>query len=280
MTPEWAPALAAEAHRLGMRVAGHVPAFSNADAMIEAGFDELTHINQVVLGWILEEGEDTRTLLRLTALDRLPDLDLSSAPVQHTIGMMAERNIALDPTVTIHESLLLGRNGEISPSFTAVFDHMPVGEQRSLREAWADVTAPGQDEKYRGAWDQIVTTLRMMRERGIRLVPGTDMGGSFAYHRELELFERIGYSAPEVLRIATLGMAEYLGQDEDLGSIAGGKYADFFLVPGDPTADLGAIRSISMVVANGTVYFPSEIYPHFGIRPFAEPPAMVPAEEE
>ncbi|MBC2776785.1 amidohydrolase family protein [Parasphingopyxis marina] len=278
MTPEWAPALAAEAHRLGMRVTGHVPAFSNADAMIAAGFDELTHINQIVLGWILEEGEDTRTLLRLTALDRLPELDLASEPVQHTIGLMADNDIALDPTVTIHESLLLGRNGEISPSFAAVFDHMPVGEQRSLRQAWSDVSAPGQDEKYRGAYAQIIATLRMMRERGIRLVPGTDMGGSFAYHRELELFEEIGYSPAEVLRIATLGMAEYLGQDEDLGSIAHGKYADFFLIPGDPTADLGAIRAISMVVANGTAYFPSEIYPHFGIRPFAEAPAVTPAD--
>src|SRR3546814_19677710 len=86
------------------------------------------------------------------------------------------------------------------------------------------------------------------------------MGGSFAYHRELELFQRAGYTAPEVLRLATLGMAEYLGQDEDLGSIEDGKLADFFLVTADPTKDLKALKAISMVVANGTVYFPSEIY--------------------
>ena len=71
---------------------------------------------------------------------------------------------------------------------------------------------------------------------------------------------------------------DYLGQDEDLGSIAGGKYADFFLVPGNPLEDLSAIKSIAMVVANGTVYFPSEIYPNFGIRPFAEAPSEVTAD--
>lgn len=278
MTPEWAPRLVAEAHRLGLRVAGHVPAFSNADAMIEAGFDELTHINQVMLGWVLEPEEDTRTLLRLTALDRLPGLDLSSAPVQRTIDNMAENGIAIDPTIAIHESLLLGRNGQVSPGFVDIFDHMPVGEQRELMQAWADVSAPGQDEKYRGAFDQIVRTIAMMRERGITIVPGTDMGGSFAYHRELELFERAGYTAPEVLRLATLGMAEYLGQDEDLGSIAGGKYADFFLVPGNPLEDLSAIKRIAMVVADGTVYFPAEIYADFGIRPFADPPRIVSAD--
>lgn len=275
MTPEWAPELVDEAHRLGLRVAGHVPAFSNANAMIEAGFDELTHINQVMLGWVLEKDEDTRTLLRLTALDRLPALDLASAPVQHTLDLMAKNAVAIDPTVTIHENLLLGRNGQVSPSFADVYDHMPVGRQRSLKQAWADVSAPGQDEKYSGAFDQIVRTVSQMRERGIRLLPGTDMGGSFSYHRELELFERAGFTAPEVLRIATLGMAEYLGQDEDLGSIEGGKYADFFLVPGDPTKDLKALKAISMVVADGTVYFPSDIYPHFGIRPFAEAPRIV-----
>ena len=50
--------------------------------------------------------------------------------------------------------------------------------------------------------------------------------------------------------------------------------ADFFLVPGDPTADFKEIKTISLVVADGRVYFPSEIYPEFGIRPFTEVPAV------
>ena len=63
-----------------MRVAGHVPAFSTADQMIEAGYDEITHINQFVLGWVIEPGEDTRTLFRLTALKRLPDARSEQRP--------------------------------------------------------------------------------------------------------------------------------------------------------------------------------------------------------
>ena len=277
ITPAWAPDLVKEAHRLGLRVAGHVPAFANADGMIEAGFDELTHINQLMLGWVLNEGEDTRTLLRFTALDRLPALNLSSAPVQRTLNMMARDKVAIEPTIALFENLLLGRNGQVSPSFIDIYDHMPAAEQRRLKEAFMDVSTPAQDEQYRGAFDQMVRAMRMMKDRGILVVPGTDMGRSFTYHRELELFQRAGYSAPEALRLATLGMAEYLGQDEDLGSIEGGKYADFFLVPGDPTRDLKAIKRISMVVADGAVYFPSEVYPHFGIRPFAPAPRVVKA---
>ena len=105
MNPAWVPAMVEEAHRLGMRVAGHVPAFATADQMIEAGYDEMTHINQFVLGWVIAPGEDTRTLFRLTALKRLPALDLNSAKVQHTIDLMAKGKKAIDPTLGIHENL-------------------------------------------------------------------------------------------------------------------------------------------------------------------------------
>ena len=274
MKGEWAPQLVAEAHKLGMKVAGHVPAFSTADDMIAAGFDEMTHINQIELGWVLEPGEDTRTLLRLTALRRLPELDLDSAKVNKTIDAMAAKGIAHDPTITIHENLLKARNGSVSPSFAEVEPNMPVSVKRDYRTGWTDVSDPAVDKAYVGAYDKIVDTLKKMHQAGIFLVPGTDMGGSFSYHRELELFETLGMTPAEVLRRATLDMAAYLGQDEDLGSVETGKYADFFLVPGDPTANLSEIRKASMVVSDGTVYFPAEIYPEFGIKPFAQSPAI------
>jgi len=48
--------------------------------------------------------------------------------------------------------------------------------------------------------------------------------------------------------------------------------ADFFLIPNDPTNNLKAIKTISMVSRSGVIYFPSEIYPTFGIKPFIEKP--------
>ncbi len=113
-----------------------------------------------------------------------------------------------------------------------------------------------------------------MRERGIEMVPGTDLGGSFAYHRELELYQSIGMSPAEIVSWASLGMAEYLGVGDELGTIEEGKLADFFLVPGNPVEDFKAIKTISMVMADGTVYYPAEIYPEFGIVPFAEMPQV------
>ncbi len=272
--PAWVPAMVAEAHRLGMRVAGHVPAFSNADAMMAAGYDEMTHINQFMLGWVIKPTEDTRTLFRLTALKRLPGLDLNSAPVQATINTMVAKKIAIDPTIGIHENLTQNRDGKIPPGMVDYFDHMPIGTRRDAMKGWIDVSAPGDDAAYLGAYDKIIATISMLHKRGVMVLPGTDTGGALTFHRELELMQKIGMTAPEVLKRATFDMAQYLGEDQRRGSIAKGKLADFFLVPGDPTTDLKAIKTISMVVKDGTVYFPTEVYPEFGIRPFTAAPKV------
>ncbi|WP_420430783.1 amidohydrolase family protein [Hyphobacterium sp.] len=275
INPDWVPAMIAAAEERGLRVAGHVPAFTTADAMIDAGYDELTHINQIMLGWVLEDGEDTRTLLRLTALRRLPALDLESDAVQSTIDEIATRGIVVDPTFAIHETLLLSRNGEVSPGTVDYVDHLPVSLQRQARSAWADIASEEDDANYRGAYDQITEVLRMMHERGVMLVPGTDLGGSFTYHRELELYQTIGMTPPEILSWASHGMADYLGVGDSVGLIREGYLADMILVPGDPTQDLSEIKTISMVMADGRVYFPTEIYPEFGIVPFTDVPNVI-----
>ena len=118
-----------------------------------------------------------------------------------------------------------------------------------------------------------------MHERGIFIVPGTDLGGAFELHRELELFSKIGMSNAEVLRRASYDTAEYLGYGAELGSIEVGKLADFFLVPGNPLEDLRAIKTISMVSKDGNIYFPSQVYPEFGIKPFTEIPEVRRAED-
>lgn len=274
MNPAWVPAVVKEAHRLGMRVAGHVPAFSTADAMIEAGYDEMTHINQFMIGWVIKPGEDTRTLFRLHVLKRFPSIDLASAPVQHTIGMMVDKHIAIDPTIGIHENLTLNRDGQVPAGAVDYIDHLPIGEQRGLRQAWIDTSAPGDDKAYRDAFAKILDTVKLLNERGVLIAPGTDTGGSFTYHRELELMTKIGMTPAQVLKRATWDMAAYLGQDQSSGSIERGKRADFFLIPGDPTKDIRAIKTIAMVVKDGAVYFPSEVYPAFGIKPFTAVPRV------
>lgn len=274
MNGDWAPAIVKKAHEKGLFVTGHVPAFSNANAMLNAGFDEMTHINQTMLGWVLEPEEDTRTLLRLTAMKRFPELDLNSPKVQETLGLFVANNTAMDPTLAIHERLMLSRNGEVALGAKDYIDHMPPNEQRGLKVALAQIADAEEDKAYREAYAKIVETLRMMKDKGIFLVAGTDLGGAFNLHRELELYvDQLGFTNGEILKRATYDMAQYLGQ-EDLGTIEPGKLADFFLVPGNPVEDIKAIKTIGMVSKGGTFYYPSEVYPEFGITPFTEKPAV------
>lgn len=273
MNGKWAPAIVKKAHELGMPVTGHVPAFSNANDMLRAGFNEMTHINQIMLGWVLEPNEDTRTLLRLTALQRLPDLDLSLAAIKETLDLMAKNKVAMDPTLAIHELLLLSRNGQSRAGSLDYITHMPANVQRGAKVAMASIANDEEDQNYRIAYDKIVATLKRMKEAGILIVPGTDLGGGFNLHRELELYQQLGYTAAELLKLGSYDMAKYLGH-KDRGAIEPGMLADFFLIPNDPTKDLKAIKTISMVSRGGVIYFPSEIYPAFGIKPFVEKPVV------
>nr|WP_288933327.1 amidohydrolase family protein [uncultured Allomuricauda sp.] len=274
MNGDWAPAIVKKAHDQGLVVTGHVPAFSNANAMLRAGYDEMTHINQTMLGWVLEPDEDTRTLLRLTAMKRFPGLDLNSDKVQETMDLFVANETAMDPTLAIHERLMLSRNGEVTPGALDYVDHMPPNEQRSLKVALAQIADDEEDKAYREAYDKIVETLKMMKDKGILIVAGTDLGGAFNLHRELELYnQQLGYTPAEVLKLASYDMAQYLGH-ESLGSIEPGKLADFFLVPGNPVEDIKAIKTIAMVSRGGTFYYPSEVYPAFGITPFTEKPEV------
>ncbi|GAW41104.1 imidazolonepropionase [Brevundimonas sp. SH203] len=274
--PDWVAPVAQEAHRLGMGVTGHVPAFVTPDQAIAAGYDEIAHVNQLMLGWLLKPGEDSRTTLRLTGMARAADLDLGSLPVRRTVALMQQKGVALDTTVVALEVLMLSRAGEIPPSATAYVDHMPIGYQRYRRRSFVDIDSPAVDQTYKAAFQKILDTVKLLHDAGIQLLPGTDAGTGFTVHRELELYVKAGLTPAEALNLGTLKAEQYLGRDQSLGSIERGKLADFFLIPGDPTQDINAIRAIRMVMKGGVVYFPSEIHQALGVRPFADPVVIQP----
>ena len=87
----------AYAHARGLRVSGHVPAFLRADDVLDAGFDEIQHVNQLLLNFWVTPQTDTRTLERFTLpAQRLGELDLDSAPVQAFIARLARQATVVD----------------------------------------------------------------------------------------------------------------------------------------------------------------------------------------
>jgi imidazolonepropionase-like amidohydrolase len=274
MNPDWVKPMAAEAHRLGMGVTGHVPAFDTPDRVIRDGYDTIAHVNQLMLGWILKPGEDTRTTLRLTGLARAGKLDLNSPKVQATLKLMKEHKTALDTTAVIVERLMLSRAGQVAAGDANYLSHMPIGYQRYRKRSFVPLKDAAEDKAYRDGFAKVIDVMRMLHRNGILMLPGTDDATGFTVQREVELYTMAGMTPAEALRADTLDSARYLHTDDQLGTIEKGKLADMVLVADDPTKDNKAIKRPRMVVKGGTIYFPSEIYAALGIEPFTQPPPV------
>jgi hypothetical protein len=278
--PEWVKPVAAHAHARGMRVSGHVPAFMRAEEAVAAGYDEIQHINQVLLNFVVGPKDDTRTLARFTLVaDKVHALDLNSAEVRKFIALLKERNIVIDPTTAIFEPSFTQMQGEPNPSYQMVEAHMPVALRRSWLVNSMDLNA-GNAETWRASYAKILEFIGLAHREGVPLVAGTDDIAGFTLHRELELYVKAGIPTADVLRIATHNGAKYTGTSASLGAIEPQRFADVILIDGDPTTDISAIRRISLVMKDGVVYYPAEIYEALGVKRLVDPPSIVFKSEE
>ena len=100
MNPKLVPAIVKEAHDLGMRVSGHIPAGMLAQDAVHQGFDEIQHVNFLFLNFMPDTMDKTQTPVRLTAAaERAGTIDLQSPAVKAFIALLKERDIVCDPTL-------------------------------------------------------------------------------------------------------------------------------------------------------------------------------------
>lgn len=265
--PELVPKIAAMAHERGLRVSGHVPQGLSASEAVDLGFDELQHVNFLFLNfWAHEEGLDTRTPDRFTTVaERAAEMDLESEEIQAFIRELAGQEIVVDPTVAIFESLFTTRPGEVQAAYAPVADRLPVQVRRGLVGGGLE-PPEGEEQTYRESFRRMLDMVAALHEAGVPLVAGTDALAGFALHRELELYARAGIPNAEVLRIATLGAARVTGRADRLGTVEVGKLADLILVDGDPVEDLSDLRSVELVLKDGMVLEPAELYRALGVQ--------------
>ena len=265
----------AYAHERGLRVSGHVPVFLRAQDVVDAGFDEIQHINQLMLNFMVGPTTDTRTLerFRLPA-EQTAELDFDSAPVQDFIASLKANDVAVDPTLATFD-YIRQRAGETSKAYAAVVDHMPLSLQRQFRSAEMDIPDEATARRYDRSYGKMVEFVGRLHEAGVTVLPGTDAIAGFTLHRELELYVQAGMTPVEALQSATSVAARVARLGADRGRIAPGYRADLVLVDGDPTTDIGAMRRIALVLTQGGVLTPGELYAEMGVRPFvADPPAV------
>jgi imidazolonepropionase-like amidohydrolase len=264
--PALVPAIIDEAHKNGLRVSGHIPAAMTAAQCVELGYDEIQHVNFLILNFF-PEVKNTNTSARLTEpAKRGAGLDLTSPPVQSFIKLLQDHHTKLDLTLSIFEDMYLNRAGQIPIGFQPVANRLPAQVRRGLLTT--GLTPPaGMDETYRKSFARMLEFAGLLYRAGIPIEAGTDSMAGFALHRELELDVQAGIPAAEVLENATLNAARIMSLDQELGSIAPGKLADLTLVDGDPTANIRDIRKTVVVVKDGVLYQSKELYSELGVKP-------------
>ena len=258
----------AYAHEKGLRVSGHIPAFMRAQEAVEQGYDEIQHINQLLLNFFVTPTTDTRTLERFYLVgEKAADLDLDSKPVQDFIALLKARNIVIDPTLATFD-FLRQRDGTMSAAFAAVADHMPPDVSRGFKVGQMKIPDDATAARYEKSYQKCIDFTGRMWKAGIPVVAGTDGLAGFTLQRELELYVMAGMTPAQALSVATWNGAKYAKVLDDRGSVTAGKRADLILVDGDPTKSIADIRKVALVFKDGNAYYPAEIYGEIGVKPF------------
>jgi imidazolonepropionase-like amidohydrolase len=272
MDPKLVPVIVKEAHSLGMRVSGHIPAGMLAQDAVRQGFDEIQHVNFLFLNFMPDTKDRTQTPIRLTATaQRAGTIDLQSQAVKDFIALLRAKDIVSDPTVGIFYTGAMTRAGDMaSTGFAEIADWLPAQISRTLTTGGLPL-GPGLDAKYRASAKAFLEMIALLHSNGIRIVAGTDdVLPGFDLIHELELYSQAGIPNARVLQTATIVPARVMHMDDVLGSLTPGKLADAIIVHGNPLENVAQLRNVATTIKGGVMYDTRALYATAGVK---APPA-------
>jgi hypothetical protein len=267
LKPELVPEIVNTAHARGLRVSGHIPNGMIARQFVEAGADEIQHINFIFLNFLGSQVKDTRAPERFTVVgSNAAKLDLQSKEVKDFIDLLRSHHTTVDVTLVAFEGMFTGRPGKVSPEYAPVLQRLPAQIQRGAYTGGLPVTDQN-DRLYQDSYAATLLMTKQMYDAGIPILAGTDATAGIMLHRELELEVRAGIPPAKALQIATFNAARLLKQENELGSVEPGKRSDLLLVEGNPGERISDIRRCQLVMKNGVLYDSARVYAAVGIQP-------------
>jgi len=254
-------AVAAEAHRLGMTVTGHVPDGLNAYQAIEAGQDQINHISYIadIMHAGLPADASRRDEFKANA-----GVDLNSPEARKAISFLKAHGTVIDPTLSIFEFLTATT---AKPPVT--FEPGVTKVAPELAPQLTDVDPPSErSELMEEFFEKSLAIVGALHRAGIPILAGTDQTvPGFSVYREIELYAQAGFTPMEAIQAATIVPARVMKLDKEAGTIEAGKRADLIVLNGNPLDDIHNIRTVEYVIAKGVMYKTAELWRSVGFRP-------------
>jgi imidazolonepropionase-like amidohydrolase len=266
LDPQLVAPIASEAHALGMHVHGHIPAGMLPLDAVHAGYDEITHINFVMMQAMPQDVVDHSNGIarHMGTAQFAPDVDLRGPQMRELLSEMQRLHTAVDPTLVTFELEYVPNSGDISAAYAPFIGTMPPTVERGFRSGGLPPTPEVSRERMRQTQAALGNLVRELHRRRIPIVAGTD-GSGLELVRELELYVANGFTPADALATATIVPSQLFGVGSEAGSITVGKRAELFLVEGDPSRNIGDLRNVEVVMRDGRLMQASALRSAVGI---------------
>ncbi|MGC2697293.1 MAG: amidohydrolase family protein, partial [Candidatus Angelobacter sp.] len=234
------------AHKHGIKVTGHLCSIGFREAA-DLGIDDLEHGLTVDTEFYPDKKPDICPNPNQAAA-AAAKLDIASEPIQTTIKKMVDKHVALTSTLPVFEQFVPSRPDVPQKVLDLLSD-----DARKAYQANRVRIGQNQQSPWPMMFQKEMEFERAFVKAGGTLLAGLDptgIGGviaGFGDLREVELLVEAGFTPLEAIKIATLNGAQFLGEDEHVGSLAAGKQADIVLVKGDPSAKIADIENVELV---------------------------------
>ncbi len=263
LSPRLIAPLARAAHAAGMSVTGHIPTGIGAVHAVEAGMDQINHLQFVMRALFPPSFDPDARLAQSVFLKAMREIDPSSPAARETMEVLRRRNVVLDPTMA------LGELGTHTPEEIARLEPGLAKVAEPLQATLGSFgVSPERASDSHALWETQLAVLRALHRAGVTIVAGTDQAvPGHSLHREIEIYASAGFTPMEAIQAATIVPARAMKRDKESGTVEAGKRADLIVVEGDPLADIRALRRVTTVVKAGRLYDPAKLWKIVGFQP-------------